>query len=174
MTGIRESAQSVEINGEYVLRVVSAEAGARVSVAKVRRREFLAPANALIEAQARARGDLLAIEPIIDNVRYLVSDDALGGLIDALRAVRFGDRNYAAVTEDSARRAVLARIAAAGGSIAWEDACPTDLEATEFPLNYRCRDAIAALIERGEIVAVRARGQPPRLQLTAVCAQDRT
>lgn len=112
------------------------------------------------------------IEPIIDNVRFVVAEEALDGLLEALRAVRFGDRDCAVLTEEGARRALLARIAAAGGIVAWEDACPADLEAAEFPLGYRGRDAIAALIECGALAAVRERGQSPRLRLTAAGAQS--
>jgi hypothetical protein len=160
------SVDRVEINGEYVLRVEPVAAGARVSVAKARCREFLLSANALIEEQARARGGLQAIEPIIDNVRFVVTAGVLAGLMEALRAVRFGARDYASLTEEGARRAVLARIAAVGGSVAWEDACPPDLVAAAFPLGYRGRDAISALVASGALVAIRERGQPPRLQLT--------
>ena len=92
------SVDRVEINGEYVLRVEPVAAGARVSVAKARCREFLLSANALIEEQARARGGLQAIEPIIDNVRFVVTAGVLAGLMEALRAVRFGARDYASLT----------------------------------------------------------------------------
>jgi len=157
----------VDVNGEYLLRIEPVGAGVRLSVAKVRRHAFLARANALIEAAARARGGLLAIEPIIDNVRYLVAETSVDAVVAAPRAVRFGDRDYAALTEDSACLAVLARIAALGGSVAWAEACPAELEAAEFPLCYRGRDAIAALIERQALLADRARGRAPRLRLAA-------
>ncbi len=161
----------VEVNGEYALRIEHVGAGARVYVAMARRPELLGRVNAQIEEQARARGGLVAIEPIIDNLRFVVADEALAGLLEALRDIRFGDRDCAALTEDGARRALLARIAAVGGSVLWENACTSDLEAAAFPLGYRGRDAIAALIECGALVAVREHGQPPRLRLTAVGAQ---
>ncbi len=129
--------ERVEIDGEYVLLIEYVRAGVSVSVARARRRECLARANALIEEHARARDSLVAIEPVI-----------------------------AGLTENGARRALLARIAAVGGSVAWEDACTADLEAAELLLGYRGRDAIVALIEGGALVAVREPGQPPRLQLT--------
>lgn len=160
-------AERVDVNGEYVLRLEPVAVGVRITVANARGPEFLARANALIEAEARARGGLLAIEPIIDNVRYLVAEASVDGVVDALRAVRFGDRDYAALTEDGARRAVLARIAGLGGSVAWMEACPAEFVAQEFPLGYQVRDAIAALIERGALVADRARGQAPGLRLAA-------
>jgi hypothetical protein len=94
--------------------------------------------------------------------------------MEALRAVRFGARDYASLTEEGARRAVLARIAAVGGSVAWEDACPPDLVAAAFPLGYRGRDAISALVASGALVAIRERGQPPRLQLTPAGQQRLT
>ena len=81
--------ERVEIDGEYVLLIEYVRAGVSVSVARARRRECLARANALIEEHARARDSLVAIEPVI-----------------------------AGLTENGARRALLARIAAVGGSVA--------------------------------------------------------
>ncbi len=75
--------ERVEIDGEYVLLIEYVRAGVSVSVARARRRECLARANALIEEHARARDSLVAIEPVI-----------------------------AGLTENGARRALLARIAA--------------------------------------------------------------
>jgi hypothetical protein len=104
--------------------------------------------NAQIEEQARARGGLVAIEPIIDNLRFVVADEALAGLLEAARHP-LGDRDCAALTEDGARRALLARIAAVGGSLVGETRARRTSRQAAFPLGYRGRDAIAALIGAG-------------------------
>lgn len=163
----RHGGTSWDLNGELVVRTEPLDGEVMVAVVAVRDPRWQEAAHELLRATARNRGILRRVGGTIDGAHVVVEPGPVDALIAAVAQHRFASRDYAALTELDAQRAILRHIADAGGSLRW-DLVPIDqLEIEHFPLGYRFRDAMDALQKTGAFDIVRTKGAPPTLRLNA-------
>lgn len=136
----------LEINGEYRVRVRHRDGISWVYVSMARTRTISDEASTDLEQVARRRGALVRVEPMIDGSMVVVHDDRWSDVLDELSQRRRWPGQAEELSIDSAHDAVLRRLRANGGELPWDEAVSETMEAESFPLGYRGRDAIQALL----------------------------
>ncbi|MBK9034954.1 MAG: hypothetical protein IPL61_27440 [Myxococcales bacterium] len=148
----RSGASTVhEINGEFRVRVTPGDDGHLVAVSMARTRRVGEAAAARLEQVARQRGALVRIEPIIDGAMLVAHDHLWQAVLDEVAEQRLWSGTAEELSIEGAHRAICERLEDAGGELPWDEVVPETMEAECFPLGYRGRDAIKALLANGTL-----------------------
>lgn len=161
------SSATINVHGEYLLRVEHCVEHVRVSLAKARTRPLGRVVSARVREIAEANGALIDVEEVIDGEIFMVAVEGWPSVLAALASAPPQDPRAATLTRGGAQRAVLARLAAAGGQLPADEVLSDQLEAECFPLDYLGRDAVVDLVSRGNLKIVRRRGMTPIFVLTS-------
>ena len=160
---------SWDVNGEFLLLEKEAPEEILLTIASVRKREWLPRVYAAVETVAKELGAYKRIETGIDCHFIVIEPDRRDEVREALARHRMDSTDYEHLTREDAQVAVIERIEELDEGANWSQIVDDDdFVADRFPLGYRARTAIEDLQARGAIRLVPKKRTPPRLVATDI------